>query len=226
MNFPYEALDRSNFLIAELRERYKNSVLCHEKGSSIRAFNSVSIAGPEVVIGLNLFENAAERRTKDFLVLNDLLVVASSSQEAGNPPTDTELCEILEQMNSLYPLRFVSQCEAVKRLVIDTYPSEPTDGDSVAARVFEDLHRLLGGDLWLAPNYSFSDLYPNGTGQFWDDGRRIAELVFSAPILEVDLEQAIGGEGGEGIIGGDGVLFESSRFGSECMKIHLIGRQH
>ena len=41
----YEALDRSNFLIARLRERYEGSVLYHEKGSSIGAFNSVSVAG-------------------------------------------------------------------------------------------------------------------------------------------------------------------------------------
>ena len=51
----YEALDRSNFLIARLRERYEGSVLYHEKGSSIGAFNSVSVAGPEVVIGLDFF---------------------------------------------------------------------------------------------------------------------------------------------------------------------------
>ena len=132
----------------------------------------------------------------------------------------------MEELNSLYPCRSITECGEVRRLVIDSYPTNSTGGDSVAARVFEYFHGLLGGELWAAPNFCFADLYPSGHGVFLDDGRRIAELIFSAPKPESTLARALGLNGGQSIMGGNGARIDGARFGSECTMVHLVARQH
>ena len=167
-----------------------------ENGSSVGAFNSVAIANPEVVLGLNFYAKTQKLNPSDFLVLDDILVSASSAPDAGNPPSDSLLREILDQYNALYSSRSRTECRTAKRLVIDSYPSALLNADTVATAVSAQLHRLMGGELVTTPNFRFSELYPNGIGgeqsEFSDDGRRIAELIFDVPIPEHDVLKALG----------------------------------
>lgn len=227
----YDSLDRSNFLIAKLRERYTGSTLYYDKCSSIGEFNSVSIANPEVVLGISFFANTPERTASDYLVLDDILVSANSAPDAGRPLTDTELRDILQQYNSLFPSRSPEQSRSAARVIVDVWANAPAGiADSVSTNVFRQLHELLGGSLVVATNFAFSDLYPNGIGgelsTFFDEGLRIAELVFDSPSQESELIEQLGINSRERILGGYGIRIDGSHFDAACLSVHLVARQH
>ena len=226
----YESLDRSNFLIAKLRERYTGSTLYHEKGSSVGAFNSVSIANPQIVLGLNFFAGTQEYNSSDFLLLDDILVSPCSAPDAGRPLTDDEFRDALQHYNSLYPTRSPEQSQSAARIIIDTWPRTSDNADSISSNVFRHLHELLGGTLVVATNFGFSDLYPNGIGgeqsTFWDDGRRIAELVFDSARPESELNQLLGLKRSERILSSDGATIDGSHFNDDLLGVQLVARQH
>lgn len=224
----YEHLARSNYVIARLRAPLSESVLYHEKGSSIGAFNSVSITSREVVLGLNFYP--ATSVSVGNVALRDMVVSAWSSPDAGIPLTDVELEERICNAHSAYSSNSQTDPQSVARLCIDVWADEPgTVADNVANQVFSRLHTTLGGCLLLAPTFQFSDIYPRGINAeqsfFVDEGRRIAELEFATPITEADLRVHLGILDDHPILGGDGTQLNVARFSVDAWSVHLVARQ-
>ena len=123
-----------------------------------------------------------------------------------------------------------SDPHSVARLCVDVWAKGSGDvADAVANRVFNSLCASVGGSLIVAPNFQFSDFYPNGingeASVILDEGRRIAELVFAKPSTEAQLRGCLKIQHDLRLLGGDGTQLDGALFHADCDSVHLVARQ-